>query len=237
MLQISVQGLQTFVKWLFGIFVLLFFLNVLANVIGLMTGHFSLYGILDLFEFHKERNFPTYFSSVTLLFASMLLFLIYRFYRQRASSDSQYWLALAIIFLLLSIDDLVSVHEMLNESLNTSFVLAGFSDRIWVIPAIIVCVILAAYFIRFYLRLPRRYQWLFGLSALLLIGGSVVLEIVDGYLNASANSPPWLLFISFTVKESMEAVGVLVFLYSLLDYIKANMLGGPPGLPEAGQTG
>jgi hypothetical protein len=231
MLRITAQGMQTLIKWLWGIFLLLFLMNFITNMIGFITGHFSVYGILDLFEFHKERNFPTYFSSITLLFAALLLYSIYSFHKHNAQSDSKYWLALSIIFLLLSIDDFVSVHERLNDFLTASFTLGGIFHWIWVIPAMIICLILAGFFLKFYLRLPHRYKWLFGLSALLLVGGAVGVEMFDGYVNSTGTSPPWLLFTSFTVKESMEMVGVLLFLYSLTDYIKVNMPDVPSGPP------
>jgi len=206
---------------------MLLFLNILVSLIGYVTGHFSMYGILDLFEFNKERNFPTYFSSVNLLFASLLLFAIYRFSKRNALGDSRYWLSLSIIFLCLSIDEFASVHERLNDALQASFSPGGFFYYAWVIPGIIICLILAIYFIKFFLRLPRRYQTLFFLSALLFVGGAVGMEMVDGYLNSSGTRPDWLLFISFTIKESMEMTGVILFLYSLTDYIKMNMQAVP----------
>jgi hypothetical protein len=70
----------------------------------------------------------------------------------------------------------------LNDALQASFSPGGFFYYAWVIPGITICVILAIYFIKFFLRLPRRYQTLFFLSARLFVGGAAGMEMVDGYI-------------------------------------------------------
>lgn len=66
---------EVFVKLLCLIFVLLFF-----NVMGIISKSYFhpdyIKGIVHLFNFHSEKNIPTLYSSLSLLFASALLSII-----------------------------------------------------------------------------------------------------------------------------------------------------------------
>ena len=60
--------------------------------------------------------------------------------------------------------------------------------------------------------------------------------IATEYFSSPATSeaaPSLRWVISMTIEESMEMNGVLLFLYSLVDYMKVNMQAVPSSLPEA----
>jgi hypothetical protein len=153
----------------------------------------------------------------------MLLYAIYRYHRQHDLKDSRYWLVLSTGFLYLSIDESIDLHGMLTNPLRSFFHAGGFLFYTWVIPGFIVCLILAVYFFPFFMRLSNRYKILFGLSIFLFVGGAVVLEVVTAYFDPKAGGFSLLVAILGTVKQAMEWVGELVFLYSLSDYIRLNM--------------
>lgn len=197
-------------------------MHVVVIILANFTREYSVY---SWFRLNGEQNFPTYFSSINLLLSSLLLYFIYRYYKNNALSDGKYWIVLSIIFLCLSIDDFICFHEKANLFIASELGREGVFYYPWVILAIVIILILAVFYFRFFLRLPRRYKVLFALSAFLFIGGAVGMEMVTGYLDylAAAKATSWLRVVTGTIEDSMEILGVILFLYSLTDYIDTHL--------------
>jgi hypothetical protein len=223
-IQISIQRLQKLPKLLMMIFIFLFVMNFIVQAVGYVTGHGSMLGLLDLFKFASEKNIPTYFSSLILLISSLLLYLIYHSYKKDNPNDRRYWLVLSIVLLYLSVDELATIHELLiqptRDILGTT---ASWFHFAWVIPGMAICLILAAYFLKFYLRLPPRYKLLFGISALIFVGAVIGMEIIDGFFAPPAEGYSLVYVILTTIEESLEMIGIILFIYSLIDYIKSSI--------------
>lgn len=226
MIQIIIEKLDKYAKLLLKIFIVILVLNIIVITIGALTGHNSMKGLLDVFEISGEDNLGAYFSSINLLTASLLLFIIYKYHKNNGISDSRYWLVLSIIFLALSIDETVCLHELLVAPIRDYFHIEHLFYFAWVIPGMIICVILAAYFLKFYLSLPARYKRLFGISAFLLIGGAIGIEIIDGYIYSLAQERNLAYILLTTLEEAMEMLGIIIFIYSLIDYLKSDIKPG-----------
>lgn len=228
---ITSQGFRKFIKWLLVILFFLFIMHLLVSITGHITRRYSMLGFLDLFAFNSETNFPTYFSSFILLTASIVLFLIYKFHKRNASNESKYWITLSIIFLYLSLDEFIVIHERYSKALQVFFDADGIFLFAWVIPALVIFIVFALYFIKFFLRLQKRYKILFFLSAFLLVGGAIGFEMIEGLIGSASeytdpfteNGMIWSWFAAITIQEVMEMSGVILFLYSLSEYIDGNI--------------
>jgi hypothetical protein len=223
MINITIQRLQKLPRFLINTFFILFSLNLLVIIISFSTGYNSIYGLLDQFSFNHESNIPTYFSQLNLLLAAGLLFSIYDTYTTKNTGDRKYWLILSIIFLYLSVDESATIHEIFTRPIRELLDLMSISSRWlyfpWVIVGIIFVLVFCVAFLKFYLRLHLRYKILFGLSAILLVGGSIGMEIIDGFF-ASGNSENALIYhLLTTLEESMEMIGTVVFIKALVDYM------------------
>lgn len=226
MIQIAIKKLEKYPKILLKIFLVILALNIIAITIGVITGHPSMKGVLDVFKMDGEKNLGTYFSAINLLTASLLLFIIYKLHKNRGIGDSHYWLVLSIVILALSIDEVACAHELLVEPVRDYFEIEHLFYFAWVIPGIIICAVLAIYFSKFYLNLPARYKKLFGISAFLLIGGAIGMEIIDGYLYSFVQERTLGYSALATIEESMEMLGVILFIYSLIQYLKSDIKPG-----------
>ena len=92
----------------------------------------------------------------------------------------------------------------------------------WVVPAAILLFIFAALFARFALALPYKTRGLFGLAAVIYVGGALGIEMI-GAAQASANGTNNLSYALVTiVEESLEMVGLVTFFYALADYIRSQ---------------
>jgi hypothetical protein len=227
---VTTQRLQKLPRLLIWLFCTLLILNIIAIFFAYVTGHASYYGILEKFYFLLENNFPTYFSGVNLLIAAGLLFHIYNEKNIKHTVDNKYWLFLSLVFLFLSIDEIASIHELSIRPMQKLLTMGSISSSWlffpWVIAGIILVLVLGIFFLRFYLRLPLRYKFLFGVSAALIIGGAIGLEIIDGhYYNGDVTSKGGLIyFLLTTVEESMEMMGEIIFIKALIDYIRSYNL-------------
>mgnify|MGYP007080177501 CR=1 FL=1 len=177
------------------------------------------------FNVDAERNLPTFYSFLALLFSSLLLGVIA--YAKNLDSDryKNHWKILSFIFLFLSLDEAGSLHEKLIDPMRSLLKASGFLYFTWIVPfGFLVAIFLLSYS-KFVLHLPVATRKLFVAACALYIGGAIGMEIPGGYLYSTMGmeSVPYL--IVATVEESLEMVGIVVFIHGLISYIK-TYLGG-----------
>ena len=178
------------------------------------------HGLASKVDLDWENNLPTYFSTIILLIAAVLLGLIYRHHRDKALPETPRWRLLAAIFLLLSIDEASSGHELLITPLREMFQLSGLFYFSWVIIAVPVVFVLGALYLRFLVRLPATTRNQFLLAAALYLGGALGLELLGGYTYSGDYKNPTLTYeLVAHTEELLEMTGTIVFIHALLGYI------------------
>ncbi len=227
MISTPIQSLRKLPGILLIIFGVLLLLNVAGILVTYITGHTSLLGVLHRINFDRENSLPTYFSVVNLLICAGLLFSIYRIERVKRPFNEKYWLILSIFFLWLSVDESASVHEMAMAPIRGAFDIISVSvdwlAHPWVIPGVIIVLAAAGYFFRFYMGLSGRYKLLFLVAAVLFIGGSMGMETFNGFFEPETPRFDLLYSLLMTVEESMEMAAVIIFIYALIEYLRALM--------------
>jgi len=200
--------------------------------------------VLGKFNVNNELNLPAWYSSSALLAASALLAMIAYARRKLALGDAVHWAALALIFLGLSADESASLHEVLIVPLRRRLDLHGPLYFAWVLPgAAFVAAVGFAYW-RFLFRLDARTRWCFAISAVVYVGGALGLEMLGGWLTETVGQQDVRYIAATTLEEFSEMVGVVLFLFSLLDYVarqrwRISVAFGcpshhvePPGVPR-----
>ena len=189
---------------------------VLASTIGRLTGHER------IFLLNAEANIPTWYSSTALLISAILLAFITWVKRETADPYWRHWFFLVLIFFYLAVDEAATIHESLNE-LQEILGTSGFLRYAWIIPAGIGVIILTILYWRFLFSLPVRTRTLCFIAGGLFIGGALGLEAVGGFLSEryANNSLPHILVT--TTEETLEMLGVAVFIYALLDHLRAEI--------------
>ncbi len=202
------------------LFWFIFFL-LCMNLIGLILKYYygidSLFGLIELFDFNAEMNIPTFYSALTLIFASFLLF-IFALIKKRLKESYFHWLGLAFIFLFLSIDEMVALHERImwpvKELLNTS----GILLFAWIIPYGLFILLLSIIYFKFILSLPKTTMFLFLLSAFTFLTGTIGFELLEGRHYELYGMNDILYSFLCTCEEFLEMLGVAIFIYALLSY-------------------
>jgi len=211
------------IRILVGIAVFLLLASTAGQLARFLGGHDSLYGLVRMFFLDKENNIPTYFSTGILLLSACLLSVIAVLKKREKDSFAGHWIALAIIFLLLSMDEASSTHELLTSPLRHLLHTSGILYFAWVIPGFVFVVAIAIIFWRFLKHLPVRTRRLFVVAAIIYIAGVIGTELVAGwYVELYTRNNLTYSFLAM-LEETLEMTGVIVFVYALLNYMTDNV--------------
>lgn len=180
--------------------------------------------ILRLFNVNKEGNIPTVFSGLILFISAVLLGIIAWSKKRQKELYAGHWKALSFIFLYLAADEAGRIHEITIEPLRDLFNTKGFLYFAWVIPGIVLLIIFIFSYWNFFLHLKTRFRLLFSLAGILYVTGVLGSELVGGqYIWTGGGTSTFTYTFIVTMEESLEMVGIIVFIYALLKYASLNV--------------
>jgi len=211
-------------------------LHVIVNTLRFTLGNEKLFGLVFMFSLGADGNIPTFYSSFALLFAGCLLLFIGYLVRKLQRTRWIYWLGLGGVFCFLAVDEMLELHERLIEPVRNVTGVSGLLYYAWVIPYAFALLALGLLYLRFLLSLPRRTAVMFVISGTVFVTGAVGFEMLGGlfFQTFGSNTPGYVVL--QTVEESMEMIGVVMFIYALVDYM-ARELGGMQITIEHATTG
>lgn len=183
--------------------------------------------IIKWFDFNLENNVPTWFSVIILAFSAILLFIIYRHQKKQQNKNAFYWLLLSLIFVFLSIDESVQVHEEVARILRPSVgdSMNGFLYWAWVVPYSVFVILAGLFFLKFVLSLPTATRNLFFTGGAMFISGALLLEFPEGYFYKVYGLDHIYNRILYCIEELFEMGGVVIFINALLRYMRDNKIG------------
>lgn len=189
-----------------------------------LTGHDSAYGLIAFFSLRRESNPPAFFSGLLLLGAALLLALRASLARQRREGYLWRWRILAAGFALMALDEAASLHEMLNRP-TRAFLgpsATGWLRYAWVAPATAIVAPVLVSFSGFARALPRPTGRRFVTAALVYLSGALLLEAASARYATDHGEGALGYDLLVSVEESLEMGGVILFIYALLDHLRAE---------------
>lgn len=208
---------------------------LLENVLSSETGDLAL-SLLDLFSVNAEETIPTWYATLLLFGAAVLLAFIALGKRRIRDPYTRHWFGLAGIFGYLSMDEGAVIHEIFSDSLQARFDTTGYLTFAWVLLFVPLVIIIALLYLRFLFHLPPRTRNLFITAGLIYVGGAVVVEVISAnrwYVEGGVTFP--YLAIA-TVEELMEMLGVVVFIFALLSYAAREQMTAVIGFANVPET-
>ena len=177
--------------------------------------------LVSIFDVDVEGSIPNWYASFTLLVSAALLGAIARATKTANGRFIRHWQGLSVIFLVLSIEEVAAVHERTSTPLQSLLHPGGFFYFAWVIPGSIIVLALLLAYLRFLIHLPRPTKWLFLIAGTLFVGGAIGLEMIGGrYAQLYGfRNPTYGLIVN--LEEFLEMVGIAVFIYALLAYMRS----------------
>jgi hypothetical protein len=180
--------------------------------------------VLDLlnhkFYLDAESNIPTWFNTVLLVVISALFWLIGMIRLAEGGKFRFHWLGLAVLFLIMSIDELSILHEMLIQPIRERLGLGGWFYFGWVIPALALLAVLALAYVRFYLHLEHRFKWLFLVSFVTYFSGAIGGEMLSGRIASAIGQRNFTYAVYASLEESVEMIGASLIIFTLLRYFE-----------------
>lgn len=204
-------------------------------LVELLKGPLSLRtrrGVLPLLSLSYEQNVPTWYSSALLLACALLLAAAAAAARRETPRrDVLHWGILSAMFLYISMDETASIHEGASGWIY----LHGVFYYSWVIPAGALVAVIGASYLRFLWRLPKRTRIQFIAAGALYVTGALIMELPLGYWADKHGSHNLGYALIDWVEETLEILGVTLFLLSLVDHLGATSvrIGFPPAPPRS----
>lgn len=220
-MEINIPIKKIILSYLFVVILLTFF-SIAGQIYIYYFGGHSRY-LVHIFNLDEEYNIPSCFESGTLLFCSVLLFIIGLNKKKSNDKFHFHWSLLAVIFFLMSLDELMSFHENLSEYVRAIFHTGGFLYFAWVLPAMIFLILLAFIYFKFVFALPVKYRNLFIIGGVIYVVGAMGFEMLGGDIRKFYTEKSFNYAVLTNIEEVFEMTGILIFTYALLDYIKVNI--------------
>ena len=181
---------------------------------------------LGLFHLDGEQTIPAWYASMLMVSAAALLFLHALISRIRGKPGlAIYFVLLGAIFIVLSLDESISLHETLGRFLPDGIAEAAPIEFTWVIVAAPFLVAGAVAFVPFLSMLPRRTMKIVMAAGFIYVAGAFGIEIVGGRIAHQAGYLPtdtWPYVTSVVAEEGLELVGLSLFLTALLALLAAE---------------
>jgi hypothetical protein len=200
----------------------------ITGAVAYYTKHFLgrpyAHGLVPLFDLEQESNIPTWYQSALLLLSAGLLAVIATFKKREGDRFTLHWKVLAFAFAFLSADEASGIHELTIAPVESTLQPTGLLYFAWVIPyGILVLVVLAAS-VRLMAALPAKTRKSFFLAGVLYVGAALVIEMFEAYVNyhyGRGYGGGFLYMTLVITEETMEMMGIVVFVGSLLSYLHA----------------
>jgi hypothetical protein len=204
-------------------------------------GHDVVFGVARWFNLDREANVPTFFSALLLGLAAALLALSGTHHARRHDPAARQWVVLAWIFAFLSLDEVAGIHERLGIWLRHAVALDEWVHFVWPLPAIVLVAALYLAYWPWFAALDRATRRGVVIAAAVYLAGAVGMELVSGFYWARTGS--YRVDLAYagitTVEETLEMLGMLLFIRVLLQYASARgwgfAIGGEPS-PAVSRT-
>lgn len=170
-------------------------------------------------DLNNEENIPTVYASVILLLcAASLLFIGFKKFKD-GDNYKYAWIVLGIIFIFLSYDEYFCFHDPLSEQIRQQIEVPASLYFAWVIPYSVFTLIFVLIYLKFWIDLPKPYKLLFFLSGSIFVIGALGYEMIGAPFTVQWGRGNTFYLYYTTVEETLEMVGIALFLYTLVRYI------------------
>lgn len=204
----------------------LLFILLIAHIVSIIievtygTNSF-IYTLFSKWDFGTEKNFPTFFSSINLLISAMLLTLITYLHKEK-KEPYFLWFGLAIIFYYLCADEFICIHEHFSRPTRNLIHAKSYLYFSWIIPYSIIVLGVVAIYLRFVLNLPKKIRNLFFICGGTFVFAAIGMEMIqanEAFMYGNANKETFIYYLSYTIEELLEMSSIILFIYTLTEYI------------------
>ncbi|OLY92196.1 hypothetical protein SAMN05444008_1243 [Cnuella takakiae] len=170
------------------------------------------------FSLEYEANLPTLVSSLLIVGAAFLLFVIGKL---QPNNLKKHWFVLSGIMLFLGIDESTRIHETLGALFAHVFSGRSSFAANWMFPYALLSLAAFIFFLPWLLHLPSRLKRGMLISGFIYVFGALGVEIIEIEGEQFLTEQQWIYFLNttITVQEIMEMGGMFLFVRTLLHHL------------------
>jgi hypothetical protein len=212
--------------WMGIVIAVLLVLGTAANIVSNQVAKSpddKLARLMNRFDLAFEPSLPNWYSSCALLFSALLIAL--NAAQAWVSGDrwTRHWVGLSLLFVALSIDEGVRFHEMLHIVMIQFVEPAGLLFFPWVIPALLFVAVVGMIYLPFVWSLPPRTRNLILVAGFVFVAGAVGMDMIGGLIVEQYGMESIGHSFAQLFEEMGEMAGVAIFIYALLDRLRARV--------------
>lgn len=215
-------------RWLVWLSAIVLTLGYLREVYVLQFGTETFLKDLNQIALDTENCLGAYYSSILMVIAALLLTVM----GQTAGTRRRQlqWYFLALIFVLMSIDESLSFHEVLINLLRPAFSLSSYLQFAWIILGALFVLTLGPFYIPLVFSLTPHIRNRIILSGTLYLTGVLGFDAIGDQLRLIVGIDHPYYIVAFLAEESLEVLGLTLFATTLLSDLPRHF-----GLMEADQ--
>lgn len=173
-----------------------------------------------LFALDGEGNIPAWFQGSMLLCSAWLFWLASGARRETVVRHVGAWRALAVIFVLMSCDEISSVHETIGFWLSARLNPA-LGVYAWLLLGIPFAAIVGLSMIRLLRDLRPPTRWGLLIAGAVYVSGAAGVEVYEAFVDARLFGT-FAFVIATVIEESLESAGLIILIGVLLAHLRAS---------------
>jgi hypothetical protein len=194
--------------------------NLATQIAKHVYGHDVMLGFVRAFYLDAEANVPTWLSSAMLLLSALVIGLIAAGAWDKRGPYVWHWTVLALIFVMLSLDETAAIHEtIVRPVVDATGVRGALTNTAWLLPAGVVLVLLAAASRGFVRQLPPTTRRRALAALAVFLGGAMGMELLGGYYSDRHGYENLPYALIATAEELLEMLGQVLFVHTWLTHL------------------
>lgn len=177
--------------------------------------------ITDRLSLNSEKSLPTAWAFLQLVIAAGCTLFVARLAARQGATWVAHWHVTALLLLLVGFEELLALHEDLNDHLAAGDHIGGRYP--WVIGGAVLVVALALAMARFVFALPRAVRNLVVLAAAMFVGGAVAMEAFGGWYAEAHGDDSLGAIVGWIIEEGLELTSVSIMTYAVLRFADRHL--------------
>jgi hypothetical protein len=185
-------------------------------------GHGTLADVLALLNAAQERSLASWWTSALLMACCLLAVVAGRLASGGTGRPARSWLVLTVVFAVLSLDEVVSLHERGAGWTSAMFETGSLLARLgWTIPAAAALLVSLLILVPAFRAIPARPRTVILTGLATSIVGALGMEVVNVLLTNAGARYLWR-HLAMAVEETAEMTGVVIVLLGLLTAVRVR---------------
>ena len=201
-------------RWLVWLSVTVLTLGLMREAYVHQYGTETILKDLGQIALDTENCLGSYYSSVLMIIAALLLTVTGQSYGDQ--KWRVHWYVLALVFVLMSVDETASFHEVLISPLRPIFSFSSYLHYAWIVPGAAFVLLFGLAYIPFVFALTPQLRNRVILSGTLYVTGALGMEAIGGHFFSVGGADNPLYIASFLIEETLEILGLTLFATTLL---------------------